>query len=126
SNSALLAALPTIPVAAGTTAVESLLAGLAAADSSAAYIVAARPALVRELALASDGRMPIGGGEYSPGLIVLPVAETTSTSDMVVIPASGIALRDHGLRVDQARHATVDIADPGQPAAPVNLFQLNA
>src|SRR5690606_26980312 len=64
SNIALLAALQKTSASAGATAVESLRNGLDAADSATAYVVGATPIATRQLALASDGRMAIGGGEF--------------------------------------------------------------
>jgi len=133
SNIAFLAALPapSSSVPAGATAVESLNGGLAAAVAAGHYVVAARPDICRELALASDGRMPVGGGEYSPGITVLPVEFPGSVQpDMVIIPATQIAMRDSGLIVRASHDASIELAQnpssnasPGAGANMVSLFQ---
>lgn len=133
SNIAFLAALPapsnTVP--AGANAVASLNAGLGAAVAAGHYVVAARPDICRELALASDGRMPVGGGEFSPGITVLPVEFPTSVQpDLIVIPADRIAMKDSGLIVRASHDASIELAqNPGSASSPatganmVSLFQ---
>jgi len=129
SNIALLASLDTTAASAGSTVVQSLQNGLDAADNSTIYTVAATPVVTRQLALASDGRMPIGGGEFSPGVFVYPALTPTSSAvQMVVIPASRIAIRDSGIRVHTAGHGDVSFAASGDSTTPtgtqlVNLWQ---
>lgn len=133
SNIAFLAALPapSYTVPAGANAVESLNNGLAAAVASGHYVIAARADVCRELALASDGRMPVGGGEFSPGITVLPVEFPGSVQpDMVIIPADRIAMKDSGLIVRASHDASIELsASPGSSSSPatganmVSLFQ---
>ena len=133
SNVAFLAALPTpsASVPAGANAVESLNNGLAAAVTAGHYVIAARPDICRELALASDGRMPVGGGEFSPGITVLPVDFPTSPQpDLIVIPADRIAMKDSGLIVRASHDASIELsASPGSSSSSatganmISLFQ---
>jgi hypothetical protein len=129
SNQALLAQLPKISVSAGATAVDSLNAGLAAAADASGYVVAALPSVTRELAMASDGRMGVNGGQFIEGVEIVPVeAGGSGSPDMVVIPASRVALQDEGLVLRPARHATVDMDsnDPTTAASVVTpLWQRN-
>jgi len=133
SNDAVLARISKISAPAGATAVESLNNGLAGAAPSSGYVVAATPAITRELAMASQGRMAVNGGEYIGGVVVLPALEASSGGpDLVVIPASTLALRDYGLELSSAGHASVEMSDSpsGNSATPtgtqmVNLWQAN-
>lgn len=134
SNERLLAQLPKVSTSGGETAVESLRLGLAKAAASDGYVVAATDAIVRELALASDGRMGVNGGEFIPGVtIVRALEESSSSHNMTIIPASTLALRDYGLEVRSSGHATVEMqsAPTGNSATPtgaemVNLWQTNS
>ena len=126
SNAAMLAALPRAQVAAGSSAVDSLRVGLAAAADSTAYVVAARGDVCRELALASDGRMGIDGGEFTPGVTVIRAEfEGTAPPDLIVIPAANIAIRDWGLDVRSVRHATVEMTNSEGEETPFGLWQHN-
>lgn len=115
------------PVAStGNGAVADLSAGLAAAADSLGYIVAVSPAIARELALASDGRMDISGGMFTPGVHVIAVEQDTGTSPMRIIPASRVAMIDLGLTVRNASQATVNMAEsPTSPSNQVSLWQTN-
>ena len=134
SNEALMSRLPKVSAAAGANALASLSNGLAAAARSSGYVVAATPAIVRELALGSDGRMGINGGELLPGVVIRPALEPSSGGpDLVVIPASTLALRDYGLDIRSSGHATLEMQDtPTMSSAPavgaqmVSLFQTNS
>lgn len=135
SNDAFLSRIPRISIAGGgANAVESLKLGLAAAAASRGYVIAATPAFTRELALESDGRMGINGGEYIEGVVVLPaLAGDSAGVNLLVIPASSLAIRDRGLALSSAAHATVEMQDAptgnsetGTGAQMVNLWQVNA
>lgn len=135
SNSAVLSAIGSLtPVSSGYTAVESLAAGLAAADYSNHYVVAARPDICRELALASDGRMAVGGGEFIPGVTIVPVDLGDSPArQMIVFAADSVAMHDSGLIVRQTSEADIEMdshpsGDSSTPTAgaTVSLFQVGA
>lgn len=112
-------------VAGGQNAVESLQAGLAAASDSQGYVVATTARVTRELALTAEGRMGIRGGEYIPGVTVLPALEEDSNSpQLIVIPASRLSLTDLGLTISSAAHASVAMSEsPESPAELVSLWQ---
>lgn len=123
-NRAVVDAFDTTAIGAGADAAADLAAALAAAEPSRGYVVVADHAVVHELSLASDGRMPIHGGEYVPGVHVIGYEATTDDPRMIVLPASRVALVDYGLSVQSARHASVEMADdPSQPAELVSLWQ---
>lgn len=133
SNEALLNRIPTISATAGADALASLKNGLSAAAQSSGYVVAATPAITRELALNADGRMGVNGGEYIGGVVVLPALEVSSGGpDLVVIPASSIALRDHGISLRSSGQTSLEMSDAPtmNSATPtgaemVSLFQAN-
>lgn len=128
SNAALLAAIPTVPAMSGATPVDSLKVGLVAAADSDAYVVAAAPATVRTLALSSDGRMGTGGGEFIPGVTILPVElQGSGAPEMIVIPASAIAMKDSGLLVRTAGDATVEMqtAPVGDSTTPTSTTMVS-
>ena len=128
-NGAVLSALTTTqPVTpTGNGAVADLTAGLAAAELSRGYVVAASAEIVRDLAIASDGRMGINGGQFIPGVWVVRVDVDSGTSPMRIVPASKIRTKDYGMRLLPARHATVNMADsPTSPSNQVSLFQTNS
>ena len=109
-NAAFLGALTMTAATAGATAAASLQAGLAAAANASAYVVAASPAQVRELALTrpNGSTMGVRGGEYIPGVTVIPANVTKLT----VIPADRLGIADYGTTVANASHATVEQANP--------------
>lgn len=133
SNEAFLSRIPRTSIAGGANAVESLKLGLAAAAASQGYLIAATPAFTRELALESDGRMGVNGGEYIEGVVVLPaLAGDSAGVNLLVIPASSLAIRDRGLALSSAAHASVEMQDAptsnsatGTGAQMVNLWQTN-
>lgn len=117
SNTLLLQAMTKETVAGSGDPVADLRAALAAAADSTGYVVAAPLGTVRELAMASDGRMGINGGEFIPGVHVAPSAEVTT---ITVIPASRLVIADLGLAVMPSDAANVTIDD-----VETNLFQTN-
>ncbi|QHE85887.1 hypothetical protein [Hydrogenophaga sp. BPS33] len=128
-NLAILQALTqTTNIASTGTATGDLAAGLAIAPDSDVYVVAAKPSVTRELALASDGRMSINGGEFTPGVHVVAVEDFgTAVPELRVIPASRIAIVDYGLEVRRASQTSLSVADsPTSPATQVSLFQTNS
>lgn len=126
-NAALLAQFTKTSIAGTGSALGDLKAGIDAAGDSVAYIVAAQKFAVRELAFESQGRMGPNGGEFLPGIHVVPVdPEDTSAPNLTVIPASQVALADFGLTVRNASHAAVEMSDlPSSPAQLVSLWQAN-
>lgn len=126
-NAAALGSFTVTSVAGTGSAVGDLEAGLLAAADSVGYVVAARPEVVRELALASEGRMGVSGGEYIPGVHVVAVESTGSSPQLTVIPASRVALTDLGMFVRNSRHASLMMSDtPESPAQLVNMFQTDS
>ena len=117
SNTLLLQAMTKETVAGSGDPVADLRAALAAAADSTGYVVAAPLGTVRELAMASDGRMGINGGEFIPGVHVAPSAEVTT---ITVVPASRLVIADLGLAVMPSDAANVTIDD-----VEINLFQTN-
>jgi hypothetical protein len=110
-NQALLNQLTITSIAATGTAVGDLRAGIAAAEVSANYVIAAQPSAVVELAFESQGRMGPGGGEFLPGVHLIPVEASSGSPQMTVIPADRIALADGGLVVRSASEASVQMSD---------------
>lgn len=113
-------------VAPSADALANLRAGLFAAGPSEGYVVAAPAVDVMDLAtrLENRGGMGVRGGSFIPGVQVVAIDDI---SDMYVIPASRIAVRDQGLEVRSAGHATVNMADtPTSPSQLVSLFQTNS
>ncbi|KAF1691852.1 hypothetical protein [Pseudoxanthomonas koreensis] len=105
--------------------VADLRTALQAAPSSAGYVVAASPGTVAALALSDANKSGLGisGGELVPGVSIVPV---TGIAGITVIPASLLALRDYGLVLRSAGHASVDFRDsPTAPAELVSLFTTN-
>jgi|SRR5690625_2911331 len=125
SNTAAFSAINTTPATAAGDPVGDLEAGLAAAADSDGYVVAASPADTRALALASEGRMGVRGGDYLEGVTVVPVAGVT---DMIIIPASRVVMKDDELLLRSSDNATVEMsASPGgQPTELVSMFQTNS
>ncbi len=106
SNLALLAQLTAGSASAGADAVASLKAGLAAADDSRAYIVAAKGEDVRALAMASENGMGVGGGEYIPGVHVV----RANVQHMTVVPVDTLAVVNHGAAVEPSTEADVQMS----------------
>ena len=124
-NRSILGVLPKTSIASTGTAVGDMQAGIAAAGPSTGYVVAATAPLVQELAFAADGRMSINGGDFLPGVAVIPVEAGASDAPMTVIPASRVAMVDYGLTVRNAQHATVFMTDdPEEPITAANLVSL--
>jgi hypothetical protein len=124
SNTALLSMLTSTSATAGADAIANLKAGLAAADDSRAYVVAATPADTRTLALNAEGRMGIFGGTFIPGVHVVAVDDI---AHMTVIPVDSLAVVDYGATVEMAGEADVQMTDaPSGAAASVSLWQTNS
>jgi len=129
SNAAILAALTdssTITLPSTGDALADLRAGLAAAEPSEGYVVAAETGLVADLATRAENRggMGVRGGTFTPGVEIVAV---DGASGMQVIPASRVAVRDYGLRIASAEHADVDMSStPTSPSAMVSLFATNS
>ena len=109
SNAAFIGALAKTAIATTGSAVGDLTAGIKAADNSTAYVVAASWPLVHELALASEGRMGIAGGFFTPGVQIIGYDVPPAGAPLTVIPASRIGLSDWGMEVRNASHASVEM-----------------
>lgn len=107
SNTAFLSALTKTTATKGATAADNLAVGLAAIGDCTNVVVAASYADTRALALASDGRMGIAGGEYVPGVQIVPCGVT----DLTLIAADRIALDMGDLQVLPGTEATVQLSD---------------
>lgn len=124
-NESVLMHLVTTKIGSTGTALGDLKAGLAVAPASTGYVVAAGRAQVRELALESDGRMGVGGGDFLPGIAIVPVdAEGSAGETMTIIPASRFAFLDFGLVVRTSTEADIQMSDsPTLPGQMTSLFQ---
>lgn len=129
TNQAVLSAInsgTTINVASTGDALADLRAGLRAAPPSEGYVVIASTADVADLATRVENRggMNVRGGTFVPGIEVVAVDDT---DEMTIIPASLLAVRDWGLRIDTAGHASIDLRDNAQsPYQLTSLFQTNS
>lgn len=126
-NAGVLAQFPNvINVPSTGTALGDLTAGLAASEPSTGYVVAADPAAVRELALQADGRMGVNGGEFVPGVVLVPVP-SGSDGWMRIIPASRVGVIDEGLVIRESTQGSVMMSDtPTSPGQLVSLWQTNS
>lgn len=116
-----LSALDPVYVAPSADPLANLRAGLTAAGPSDGYVVAAPADDVMDLATRVENRggMGVRGGSFIPGVEVVAMDDITAT---FVIPASRLAVLDHGLEVRSAEHATVNMAD--NPEAQPQLYSL--
>ncbi|GGX89997.1 hypothetical protein GCM10007160_16790 [Litchfieldella qijiaojingensis] len=101
---------------------------LATAGPATGFVVAmpAGDVAVMALQAAKSGNTAFGvrGGLLAPGLRIVAVDDL---DDTVVIPASRLAVRDFGMRVQTAVHASIAMADdPQSPAELVSMFQTNS
>jgi hypothetical protein len=110
------------------TDLETLLAALPGGRGT---VVATSWGNVRRLAL-SPARGPsfsAYGGEFTPGVNVVPTDDLPGGVAMCGVEADRIALSDAGLRLRPARHATIQLSDhPTTPSAStvqVSLWQQN-
>lgn len=126
-NRAVLDSLPAGNIASSTgSAIGDLAATLSAAGDDNRYVVLAARSVVRELAIASEGRMGPGGGLFAPDVLILPIDADSGSSRITAIPASQTRLTDMGVSIRHAGHADIDFAQtPTTPAAVVNLWQTN-
>lgn len=130
ANSAVLAALDpgSVLALAGTgDYLGDLRAALAVAQPSRGYVIAASTAATLDLATRGEvrGNLGVRGGEFAPGIHVVP-ADSIS-SGLYVIPASHVALWLGSLELARANHATVDIADSptSDSTAPTGTSQVS-
>lgn len=110
----------------GTDALANLRALVAALPATDGIVVAAPSAIVADLALRAEAAegFTIRGGEFRPGLSIV-ATDTDALDTMLAIAASLVAIVDHGLRFQSARHATVEISDaPGTPNASTVMTSL--
>jgi len=103
-----------------------LRAGLRASEPSSGYVVAMNAGDCADLSTRVENRggMGIRGGEFVPGLSIVAMDDYSGT---LVIPASKVALRDFGLRLDGSWEASLDMRDsPSAPSQLVSLFQTDS
>lgn len=130
SNEAVLGALNATTISGTGDPVSDFEAGLAAAADSQTYVVAAAPSVARQLAVASAGRMGVAGGEFVPGVHVLPVA---GVENILIIPADRVVIDAGEFELKTSESATVEmrddpVADTVEPGAAetVSTFQTNS
>lgn len=101
---------------------------LEVAEPSTGYILFAPAGTVQGMAADAFAlNMTPQGGEFAPRIFVLPWEPSSSDSDLALVPASRCAMKDYGLVIDSARHATVDMSDtPESPSEDVSLWQTNS
>jgi hypothetical protein len=123
TNAIFLAALDTSSATAGATAAASLAAALDKLGNCRQVVVAAPFATVRELALASDGRMSLTGGNYVPGVQVV----AADVTDLFAIPADRVTLWQSNIEIHPSSDATVQLDDDPDSgaAAQISLWQHN-
>jgi hypothetical protein len=128
-NTAALQQFAITPIPETGTALGDLKAGIAAAAPSFHYVVAARRDVTRKLAFDSEGRMGPGGGEFLPGIWIVPVDDDNDSSgkQMTVIPADRVGMIDHGLQVRNASEADIELSDtPSSPGQMTSLWTTNS
>lgn len=127
-NSAIIGRLNIGPYLPGTgDAKRDLMDGLAAAGPSAGYAVAVRRDVMNRLAIEAEGRLPLTGGDYVPGVAIIPldVDPETGLPAMIVVPSSRVAMADLGLSMRASSVATLSMrTDPDSPGEMVSLFQV--
>ena len=130
SNAAVIGALNSTTANGAGDPVADLEVGLAAVADSAVYVVAAAPSVVRQLAVASAGRMGVAGGEFVPGVHVLPVA---GVDNLLIIPADRVVIDAGEFELKTSESATVEMRDDptGDSVVPaaaeaVSMFQTNS
>ncbi|MQX53923.1 hypothetical protein [Alcanivorax sediminis] len=126
SNEAILTtSTPASTVTATSDPVADLGSLLAALPNSTNYVIATTGEKCRALAMASQNGMSINGGEYIPGVHVVPVIEPDSSSpQMMGFACDRIAVANGGLTLKQASHASVELAEsPTDSGELVSLWQ---
>lgn len=112
-------------VTAGSDALASLRAGLAAAGGSEGYVVAMGQADATFLATHEANRgMGPRGGEFAPGVNIVTV---DGLIGMRVFPASQFAIWDNGLQIKSSDAAAIDMrASPSAPYEMTSMWQTNS
>ncbi|MCK7597794.1 hypothetical protein M0G74_10985 [Microbulbifer sp. CAU 1566] len=111
----------------GANAFESLQNALAQAEPSRGYVVLADWSLVPGLAMQSDGRMSVSGGEFVPDLHIIGYEAESSDPQMIVIPAEHCAVWASDFVARSASHASVMMADdPTAEGELTSLWQTNS
>lgn len=108
-NSAFLGMLTPTSATAGTDALATIDAALAALGDCTHVVMAAPSAFVREVANASQGRVGLTGGTLFPGVQI--IATAAAGSDLFAIPADRVALREEPLIMSPASDAAVQMVD---------------
>lgn len=118
-NTSLVAQLITT---AGTSAT-TWQAAIALAGPASMYIVALPAAEVATLAVSDPAAgLGIRGGQIVPGVQIVALDDLTAGTGLVV-PASRLAIRDFGLQISGAGHATVELVDsPDNPATATTVM----
>ena len=129
SNETLLSLATPTPVAAdvGGDIVADLENALAALPASDTVIVATTAANCRRLAVRSRNAMSVSGGQFLPGVFVIPCIEDSSSAPVMMAFASDrIAVADAGFDVRRASEASVEMTDtPTGSGELVSLWQTN-
>lgn len=121
------AAYGTVAASAGADFRATLASMLNMAEPSVGYLCFAPAGTVQGLAVDPFATaMTPQGGEFAPGVWVLPWEPGSNDSDLLLCPLSRAAMKDYGMVVRSARHASVDMADtPSSPSEQVSLWQTN-
>ena len=111
------------------TDLETLVAALPAGRG---LVVAAPWGTVRRLALAAERAPGFGvvGGEFAPGLHVVPTEDLPAGIGLLGVVADRVACADAGLQMRPGRHATIELAEdptenPTAATVMTSLWQAN-
>lgn len=129
TNETLLTIPTPTPVAADSSGdiVADLENALAALPNSNNVIVATTTGNCRKLSIRSQNNMGINGGEFVPGVHIVPAIEDSSSAPVLVAYAADrIAVADVEFNVRRANEASINMADsPESPGELVSLWQTN-
>ncbi|MEP5232498.1 MAG: hypothetical protein ABJQ78_13810 [Alloalcanivorax sp.] len=120
-------ATPASTITATSDTVADLTSLLEALPNSEHYVIASTGAVCRRLAMASDNGMSVNGGEFIPGVHVVPCIEDDSSAPALLgFACDRIAVANGGLFLTPATHASVELAEsPTSPAQLTSLWQTN-
>lgn len=120
-------ATPSSTITATSDTVADLTSLLEALPNSEHYVIACTGAACRRLAMASDNGMSVNGGEFIPGVHVVPCIEDDSSAPALLgFACDRITVANGGLFLKPATHASVELAEsPTSPAQLTSLWQTN-
>lgn len=112
ANEAFLAMLTPTSGTAGSDALATIDAALAALGECQHVVIAAGHSFVRAVANASEGRIGLTGGTVFPGCEI--IATSAAGSDLFAIAADRVALREEPLVMSPATEAAIQMVDNPQ------------